>query len=113
MLCSSALPLPLAFFGSIGPSEMLVVAVVALLLYGGDLPEVARTWGKHFAEFRRHLDGVRGELNAAIYAEPDRPARLVYQPPIEVTPRATTVDAVDAPSPTTEDAEVSPPSVTA
>jgi len=45
---------------------------VALLLYGGRLPEVARDWGKTFSEFRRGLSGIQSEINEAIYAEPDR-----------------------------------------
>lgn len=63
--------LTLAFW-SPGPAEMLVLAVVALLLYGGNLPEVARSWGKSFAEFRRGLTGFQNELNEVIYSEPDQ-----------------------------------------
>jgi Sec-independent protein translocase protein TatA len=44
--------LPLAFW-SPGPGEMLVIGIVALLLYGGELPRVAKSWGKTLAEFRR------------------------------------------------------------
>lgn len=71
--------LPLAFF-NLGFSEMVLVAVIALLLYGSDLPEVARTWGKAYQEFRRHLNSIRNELNDAIYAEPESPRRLQYYP---------------------------------
>ena len=63
--------LPLAFW-SPGPAEMLVLGVVALLLYGGNLPEVARSWGKTFAEFRRGLTGFQTDLNEVIYSEPDK-----------------------------------------
>ena len=59
-------------FWSPGPGEMMVLAVVALLLYGGKLPEVARSWGKSFAEFRRGLSGFQSELNSVIYSEPER-----------------------------------------
>src|SRR5262245_32345294 len=71
--------LPLAFIGAPGPSEMLLLAVIALLLFGKDLPDVAKQWGKAFMEFRRHLNGIRNELNDAIYAEPERP-KLQYHP---------------------------------
>ena len=67
---------PVAFW-SPGPAEMLLLAIVALLLYGGQLPEVARSWGKTFSEFRRGLTGIQSEINEAIYAEPER---LEYQP---------------------------------
>lgn len=70
---------PLAFFGPLGPMEMLVVVAIALLVFGKDLPDVAKQWGKTFNEFRRHLNSVRSELNDAIYAEPERP-RLQHHP---------------------------------
>ncbi|MCH2115869.1 MAG: twin-arginine translocase TatA/TatE family subunit [Pirellulales bacterium] len=63
---------PLVAFWSPGPPEMLVVLFVALLLYGGKLPEVARSWGKSFAEFRRNLTGIQHDINDAIYSEPER-----------------------------------------
>lgn len=59
-------------FWSPGPYEMLLLAVVALLLYGGNLPEVARSWGKSFAEFRRGLTGFQNELNEVIYSNPEQ-----------------------------------------
>lgn len=59
--------------------EMFIGAIVALLLFGKDLPNVAREWGRHFMEFRRHLNGIKSELNEAIYAEPERP-KLQYHP---------------------------------
>jgi sec-independent protein translocase protein TatA len=71
--------LPLAFFGPLGPMEMLVVVAIALLVFGKDLPDVAKQWGKTFNEFRRHLNSVRSDLNDAIYAEPERP-RLQHHP---------------------------------
>jgi Sec-independent protein translocase protein TatA len=69
---------PLAFLGPLGGTEMLMVAVIALLVFGKDLPHVAREWAKHFAEFRRHVNGIKSELTDAIYAaEIERP-RLQY-----------------------------------
>jgi Sec-independent protein translocase protein TatA len=70
---------PLAFIGTPSPSEMLFLAVIALLVFGKDLPNVVRQWGKTFGEFRRHLNGMRSELNEVIYAEPERP-KLQYHP---------------------------------
>jgi sec-independent protein translocase protein TatA len=45
----------------IGPMEMLVVGVVALLLFGKKLPEVARGLGKSITEFKRGLRDVGAE----------------------------------------------------
>lgn len=72
--------LTLLAFWSPGPGEMLLLALVALLLYGGDLPEVARSWGKMFTEFRRNLTGIQNEINSAIYAEPEPVRKLQYYP---------------------------------
>ncbi len=66
-----------AFGFSPGPPEMLLLLVIALLLYGGKLPEMARSWGKSLAEFRRGLSGIQSELNDVIYSASDQ---LEYQP---------------------------------
>lgn len=46
------LPAQLAFL-DVGGQEMFVILVVALLIFGGRLPEVARNFGKTVGEFRR------------------------------------------------------------
>ena len=59
-------------FWSPGPWEMMLLALVALLLYGGNLPEVARSWGKTLSDFRRDLSGIKTELNEVMYEVPER-----------------------------------------
>lgn len=91
--------LPLAF---LSPSfgEMVLIAIIALLLYGSDLPQVARTWGKTYQEFRKHLSGMQRDLNNVIYAEEDEhPRRLQYYPEFrdETGRDAPIVDAEHAP----------------
>jgi sec-independent protein translocase protein TatA len=61
------------FGGSLGWTEMVVIAVVALLLFGRRLPEVGRSLGKGIVEFKKGLKGIEDETNAAADA-PDRPA---------------------------------------
>ena len=58
----------------VGFSELVVVALVALLVLGPKrLPEVARTAGRWMGQFRRFADGVRqdfqSEINAAEFNE--------------------------------------------
>ena len=55
----------------IGPTELLVILVVALLVLGPKrLPELARALGKGLAEFRRATADVTSELdNARILLE--------------------------------------------
>jgi sec-independent protein translocase protein TatA len=93
-------------FWSPGPSEMLLLALVALLLYGGELPQVARTWGRQFAEFRRGLSGIQREFNEAIYNEPHR---LEYHPPTKAEPAASEPTTPGEPTATGEPASAGVP----
>jgi sec-independent protein translocase protein TatA len=69
----------LAFFGlgSIGPAELLVIALFALLLFGKRLPEVMRSMGKGITEFKKGMTGIEDEFNRPNYNnqyhEPARP----------------------------------------
>jgi sec-independent protein translocase protein TatA len=79
-MIAAGLTLPLASFLSPSFGELALIGVIALLLYGSDLPQVIRSWGKTYGEFRKHLNGMRSELNDVIYAEPDSPRKLQYYP---------------------------------
>lgn len=53
---------------NIGPGELIVIGVLALLLLGPDkLPELARGLGKALREFRKHTDDVRGMVEREFY----------------------------------------------
>lgn len=53
---------------NVGPGEILLISVVALLLLGPDkLPELARGLGKFFREFRKHTDDVRTMVEREFY----------------------------------------------
>ena len=48
----------------IGMQEILIILVVALIVIGPKrLPELARTLGKGFAEFRKAADDIKREMN--------------------------------------------------
>lgn len=63
----------LAFLNSIGVPEMIVIGVIALLIFGRRLPEVGRSLGKSFVEFKKGLkdtgddiDQIKEEANRTI-----------------------------------------------
>ena len=47
----------------LGMQELLVVGIVALLLFGERLPDVAKTLGKRYVEFRRGLSDIQSQMN--------------------------------------------------
>jgi len=46
-----------------GPWEWIIIAVVALLIFGRRLPEVGKSLGKGIVEFKKGLKGVKDELD--------------------------------------------------
>lgn len=59
----------LGLFGPIGTTELFIILFIALLMFGGRLPEVARSLGKSVNQFKRGLKDVEEEMNT-----PDAPA---------------------------------------
>jgi len=51
----------------LGPFEMVVIGVIAVLLFGANLPEVARKFGGSYREFRRGLNEVQQQFRVAEY----------------------------------------------
>ncbi|MEZ6196337.1 MAG: twin-arginine translocase TatA/TatE family subunit [Planctomycetota bacterium] len=55
-----------SFFAfGIGTPEFIVIGIVGLLLYGRRLPEVGRSFGRTFFEFKRGLNDLRREFDDA------------------------------------------------
>ncbi len=46
-------------FGSIGYPELILLGIVAILLFGQRLPEVARSLGGSYREFRKSLNELQ------------------------------------------------------
>jgi len=91
-------------FLSMGLSEMILVAVVALLVFGGRLPEVMHSLGKTYAKFRRGMNElsnpIRHEMRrldaAATAPRPSAPDRgnvpAAAEPPPYEVPRSGAAD---------------------
>jgi sec-independent protein translocase protein TatB len=56
----------------VGPLEIMMVAVVALIVFGPEkLPEIARTVGKALADFRRAVEDAKGEFQSGLNFDED------------------------------------------
>jgi sec-independent protein translocase protein TatA len=59
---------------SLGPAEILVILVIALLVFGPDkMPDIAKQVGKGFREFRRVQQHLKSELRDVV-SEFDSPS---------------------------------------
>jgi sec-independent protein translocase protein TatA len=68
-------PLVLLFFSNLFSTDMILIIIVALVLFGGDkLPELARGLGKGIRDFKDASEGVKREINAQIYSYEEKKA---------------------------------------
>ncbi len=97
---------------SLGPAEILVILVIALLVFGPNkMPEIAKQVGKGFREFRRVQQHLKSELRDVVSefdspstATVDQQAVPMLPPKDDTTPaeappaEAPSVDATAAPA---------------
>ena len=56
----------LLFLGSIGLTEILVLLLIVLLLFGAKkIPELMKSFGKGVKSFKEGINGVEEDINAA------------------------------------------------
>jgi len=53
----------------IGTSELLIVGVIALLLFGDRLPQIMRQWGSSVSQFKKGLDDVNRDLRRELMSD--------------------------------------------
>ncbi|MBL9094923.1 MAG: twin-arginine translocase TatA/TatE family subunit [Planctomycetaceae bacterium] len=49
----------------LGPMEMIIIGIIAIMLFGNRLPEVAKSVGKGFSEFKKGMHGIEEQVNSA------------------------------------------------
>ena len=92
--------------GPIGMPEMVVIAVIALIIFGPrKLPELGKSLGKSIAEFKRASNELKNTLEDEIRTEELQDARKSAQiPPSASVPVATPAPA----APTAPEGETTP-----
>jgi sec-independent protein translocase protein TatA len=78
---------------NLGPGEMILFGMIAVLLFGNKLPSVMRSLGKGMTEFQKGIKGVKDEFDSAMRDEPksarrpapaieyDEPTAPKFEPP--------------------------------
>jgi sec-independent protein translocase protein TatA len=73
-----------AFLDLPAPTQLIILLVLAVLLFGQKLPEVARSMGQKLAEFRRALRSIESEIRSIagdiVSDAPERPAIAAPKP---------------------------------
>jgi len=86
----------MGFLPGVGAPELIIVGIIALLLFGKNLPNVARNAGKSFAEFKKGISGFQDEIQKA---SRDVEKKISYIPP--------SVKSTDEARPTPTEKEIS------
>ena len=68
----------MGFLPGVGTPELIIVGIIALLLFGKNLPNVARNAGKSFSEFKKGISGFQDEFHKA---SRDVEKSITYIPP--------------------------------
>lgn len=114
------------FVGNLSASEIAVILVIGLLLFGAKLPQVGRSLGKALTEFKRGLKGVEEDFEKAqrdADLELDEEERKKHAPPpgpppalpeaprIEEAPRTEAAPAGHVEPPRVEAPHIEPPRI--
>ena len=61
-----------------GTTELIIIAVIALLIFGRRLPDVARLVGKSIVEFKKGIRDVKGEID--VQSSSEQPPKIEHKP---------------------------------
>lgn len=67
-------------FGLPGGAEWVIIGLIALLIFGRRLPDVARSVGKSIVEFKRGIRDVKDEVDVQSQIEPPPTPKLENKP---------------------------------
>ncbi|MBN2216482.1 MAG: twin-arginine translocase TatA/TatE family subunit [Pirellulales bacterium] len=70
---------PVFAFLSMGPGELVIVGIIAVLLFGERLPEVGRSLGRSLIEFRKGLHEIQNEFHRSVESSSPEPREIASE----------------------------------
>jgi sec-independent protein translocase protein TatA len=61
----------------ISTPELIIFGFIAVILFGGRLPSVARSLGKSIVEFKKGMSDLEKDVKSTVYSDPA--ARIGYE----------------------------------
>ena len=83
--------LPIAF-GMPGGYELVILAGVVFLFFGNRLPSVMRSLGQSVTEFKKGVNGIEEDMNAATTADAKPAPTVASAPTVTATASAAPQD---------------------
>jgi sec-independent protein translocase protein TatA len=74
---------PLFGLLDINPVTLVIIGIIAVMLYGENLPEAARKAGKYLTDFKRGMKSIQDEIRSA-----------ALDPPSSTSPRTSSASSV-------------------
>ncbi|MSR30545.1 MAG: twin-arginine translocase TatA/TatE family subunit [Gemmataceae bacterium] len=89
------------FFPSLGMTEMLVLLVIGVLLFGRKLPEVGRYLGKGIVEFKKGIRGIEDDVDISSTSSQAPAQAEAAKPPQKIASTAPKFEDIPASSEST------------
>jgi len=67
------------FPGGIGSFEVVIIGVIAVVLFGSRLPEVARSVGQSYTQFRKGLNEIQTSVKSELDKELDEVKKIPHE----------------------------------
>ena len=87
----------IAFMGLPGGTEWVVIGLIALLIFGRRLPDVARSVGKSIVEFKKGIKDVKDDIDVQSRIEQKPPSSKLEQEPGQSADAAPNSNSASAP----------------
>lgn len=71
-MAGTSMSVLLGFLPNLQGTELIVIVVIGILLFGKRLPEVGRSLGKGIVEFKKGLRGIEEDVNDSSRADTSR-----------------------------------------